>query len=206
MAVKSNNPDEKESSNQEVEIEYVMPKKRESGSAADKPVKEKTVHEDPDRRKKDAEIKRLKKECKELKESHLRELAEKENLRKRLEKEKSDFYQYALSEFLTELLSVLDNFQRALDTPQDGDGKNFQEGVRMISRQLMDVIAKQGVKPIEIKNNAFDPQFHQALETEESDDVTTPEIAQELQRGYTLHERLLRPSLVKVRIPKKVNA
>lgn len=203
MEEKKQNKDKDQSSNSEVEIEYITPKKREKESEA--APKEKTVHPEEGIRKKDTEIRKLKKECKELKESYLRELAEKENLRKRLEKEKTDFYQYALSECLTELLSVLDNFERALESPQEGDERNFQEGVRMIYRQLQDVISKQGVKPIDIKEGVFDPQFQQALLTEESEDVSEVEVAEELQRGYTLHERLLRPALVKVRVPKKVN-
>jgi len=203
MAEKSQNQDEKQPANPDVEIEYITPKKRETKPKAEAAAKEKPVHRDSELKKKDTEIKQLKKEYKELKDTYLRELADKENLRKRLDKEKTDFYQYALSECLTELLSVLDNFERALGSPHEGGESNFQEGIRMIYRQLLDVISKQGVKPIEIKDAVFDPQFHQALLTEESDEVAEAEIAQELQRGYTLHERLLRPSLVKVRVPKK---
>ena len=203
MAEKNQKKDKDQSSNPEVEIEYITPKKRETKSEA--APEEKDVRSEAGLRKKDTEIRKLKKEYKELKETYLRELAEKENLRKRLEKEKSEFYQYALSDCLTELLSVVDNFERALDSSQEGDEPNLQEGLRMIYRQLQDVISKQGVKPIEIKDGVFDPQFQQALLTEESEDVSAVEVAEELQRGYTLHERLLRPALVKVRVPKKVN-
>jgi molecular chaperone GrpE len=73
----------------------------------------------------------------------------------------------------------------------------------MIYKQYKDLLMKQGVKPIEIKEKKFDPHLHQAFMTEESEDVEEPEVAEELQKGYTLHNRLLRPALVKVVVPKK---
>jgi len=126
-----------------------------------------------------------------------------ENLRKRLEREKDEFYQYALSELLIELFDVLDNLERALETQSKGNGKSFREGIEMIYKQYQDLLMKQGVKPIEIKEKKFDPHLHQAFMTEESEDVEEPEVAEELQKGYTLHNRLLRPALVKVLVPKK---
>lgn len=154
-------------------------------------------------KKKESEIKALKKENDELKDRYLRALAEMENLRKRLEKERTEFQQYALSDFLMELLGTLDNFERALVSRDQSDGKSFQEGVEMIYRQLLDMLKKKGISPIEIKEKEFDPNVHQAVLTEESEDVEEPEVAEELQRGYRLHGRLLRPALVKVLIPKK---
>jgi molecular chaperone GrpE len=151
----------------------------------------------------ESEIKLLKAENKTLKEEFLRKVADMENLRKRLEREKSEFYQYALSELLKELFDVLDNFERALETQNKGNGKSFREGIEMIYKQYQDLLMKQGVEPIEIKEKKFDPRFHQAFITEESEDVAEPEVVEELQKGYTLHNRLLRPALVKVAIPKK---
>ena len=151
----------------------------------------------------ESEIKLLKKENEELKEEYLRKIAEMENLRKRLDREKSDFYQYALSEFLKELFVVLDNFERALESQNEGNGKNFREGIEMIYKQYLDLLMKQGVTPIEIKEKKFDPYLQQAFITEESEDVEEPVVIEELQKGYTLHNRLLRPALVKVIVPKK---
>lgn len=153
--------------------------------------------------KRESEIKLLKTENKTLKEEYLRKIAEMENLRKRLEREKGEFYQYALSELLKELFDVLDNFERALETQSKGNGKTFREGIEMIYKQYQDLLMKQGVKPIEIKEKKFDPHLHQAFMTEESEDVEEPEVVEELQKGYTLHNRLLRPALVKVAVPKK---
>jgi len=181
-----------------IEIEYIVNKKKQ--------IKDK--HDDIKTyriklRKKEKEIKNLRKENAELKEEYLRQLAEKDNLRKRLEREKNEFYQYALSEFLSDLIVVLDNFERALETEDQNDSKSYQEGIKMIYKQYQDVLMKQGVTYIDTKDKKFDPKLHQAFVTEESEDVEEIQISEELQRGYTLHGRLLRPSLVKVIIPKK---
>jgi molecular chaperone GrpE len=156
--------------------------------------------------KKEAEIKALRHERDELKDKYLRALAEMENLRKRAEREKSEFYQFSLAEVLKDLLGVMDSFERALRTEDQADGKIFQEGVRMIHRQLLDTLARRGVTPIlEVVGSRFDPSLHQALSTEEADDVEEPVVSEELQRGYRLHDRLLRPALVKVKVPRRAS-
>ena len=155
-------------------------------------------------KKKEAELKHLKKELDDLKEAHLRRLADMENLRKRFEREKTEFQQYALSDVLLELLAIGDNFERALQSdPSDADGKTFREGVELILRMFQSLLAKHGVRPIVLENRAFDPNFHHAMMVEESDKVEEPTVAEELQKGYMLHDRLLRPTLVKVLVPKK---
>ncbi len=155
-------------------------------------------------KKKDAELKHLKKERDDLKDQYLRKLAEIENLRKRFEREKSEHYQFALSEMILELLAVKDNLERALQSrAAETDGKTFREGVELIDRMFHNLLAKNGVQPIEIKDRRFDPAFHHAMTTEESGTVEEPEVLEELQKGYLRHGRLLRPSLVKVAVPKK---
>ena len=161
-------------------------------------------------KKKEEEIKELKKELEDLnkekeeyKTEYLRQLADKENLRKRLEREKTEFYQHALSEALVDFLSVLDNFERALQSEDLGEQKSFREGVEMIYKQFLSELAKQGVQPIDLSDKKFDPRFHQAFATQESSDVEEAEVGEEFQRGYTLNGRLLRPALVKVIVPKK---
>lgn len=156
-------------------------------------------------KKKDLEIKALRQENEELKDKYLRSLAEMENLRKRLERERQEFQKFALSEFLRELLIVLDNFERALKSEDQADGKSFREGVEMIYRQYLDLLKKKGVRPIEVESRKFDPNIHQAVLSEEADDVTEPEIGEILQPGYWLEDRLLRPAMVKVRVPTKKN-
>jgi molecular chaperone GrpE len=155
-------------------------------------------------KKKEAEIKHLKKELDELKDATLRKMADLENMRKRFEREKQEFQQYALNGLLLELLSISDNFERALQSaPSDADGKTFREGVELILRMFQNLLAKNGVRPIVLEGRAFDPNFHHAMIVEESDKIEEPEIEEELQKGYMHHDRLLRPALVKVLVPKK---
>jgi molecular chaperone GrpE len=188
---------EKESA-EKIEIEYITEQK--------KPTKKrKSPTKAPSTKKYDEEIKKLKEEIQELKQDYMRQIADKENLRKRLEREKSEYYQYALSEFFGELIVVLDNFERSLKSDDQKNLDKFQEGIEMIYKQLLDLLNKYGVKPIEIKDKTFNPHLHQAFMTEESEDIDNPQIGEEFQRGYTLNERLLRPSLVKVMLPKKEN-
>jgi molecular chaperone GrpE len=157
-------------------------------------------------KKKDAEIKGLRKELDEFKDQYLRKLADMENLRKRLEKEKNDYLQFALGDILLEFLEIQDNFERALQLPaEDGGGKTFRDGVELICRMGANLLSRKGVQPIEIKDGVFDPTLHHAVATEESDSVTEPRVAEVLKKGYTLHNRLLRPTLVKVLVPKKAS-
>lgn len=188
---------EKESA-EKIEIVYITEQKKTQK-------KRRTPAKAPATKKYDAEIKNLKEEIQNLKQDYLRQIADKDNLRKRLERDKSEYYQYALSEFFGELLLVLDNFERSFKSDDQKSLKIFQEGVKMIYKQLLDLLNKYGVKPIEIKDKTFNPHLHQAFMTEESEDIEEPQVSEEFQRGYTLNERLLRPSLVKVVLPKKEN-
>jgi len=154
-------------------------------------------------RKRDSELKLLKKEKDELKDKDLRLLAEMENMRKRLEREKSEYFQFALGDLMRELLAVLDNLGRALEAKDETDGKTLRNGIELIHKQLLDLLLKNGVSRLDVLNCKFDPASHQALMTEESEEVEEPMVVEELQKGYLLHNRLLRPSLVKVRVPKR---
>ncbi len=155
-------------------------------------------------KQKEEEISRLKETVEELRDKFLRAVAEAENVRKRAEREKEEFYQYALTEIFRDLLPVVDNFERALKSAGDeANGKTFREGVELIYRMMLNLLKKYGVRPIEIQDRKFDPNLHHALASEESSEVTEPEIKEELQKGYLIHNRLLRPSMVKVLIPKK---
>ncbi|MGA2531993.1 MAG: nucleotide exchange factor GrpE, partial [Candidatus Aminicenantales bacterium] len=155
-------------------------------------------------KKREAEVKHLKKEIEELKDQYVRKLADLENLRKRIEREKADYFQYALSEVLLEFLGIIDNFQRALQASAgEADGKTFRDGIDLIYRMSQSLLFKRGVQPIEIKDGVFDPTLHHAMAMEESEEVKEPRVTEELQKGYMLHNRLLRPALVKVVVPSK---
>jgi molecular chaperone GrpE len=185
----------------EVEVEYITENKKDLKEDEEK--RDQTKSLKSRLKKKEAELKLLKKKVEELKDDYLRKLAEMENLRKRLDREKNEYYQYALSDQFREILDVLDNFERALEKKNQREEESLREGVEMIYKQLKGYLIRQGVKPIEIEDKKFNPHLHQAFLTEESDQISDPQVAEELQKGYMIHDRLLRPSLVKVLIPKK---
>lgn len=190
----------------DVEIEFLSDPAREGKkktqvmaakkAAADKALRAKL-------KKRDEEVKKLRREAEDLKGDFLRLAAEKDNLRKRLEREKSEYFQFALSEVLKEFLMVLDNFERALESENREDRDSLREGIELIYKQYQDLLKKQGVQPIVCEDAAFDPRIQQAFMTEESDEVDEPTVGEEFQKGYMHHERLLRPALVKVLLPRK---
>ena len=193
----------------ENEIEYITEEEKKSKkSEPETETKEKGLE-----KKKEISLSEIKKhkekikdyeiENEKLKEQYLREAAEKDNLRKRTEKEKNEFYQYALSELFRELISILDNFDRALEKKEEGDKKHFREGIELIHKQLENLLKTNGIRPIELEGKKFDPRFHEALMSEESEEVKEPTISEVVQKGYMIHQRLLRPTLVKVKVPKK---
>lgn len=129
---------------------------------------------------------------------YVRTLADFENFRKRTEREKQDFRRYAVSDVLRDILPVLDNFDRALDHAEEGD--DFHKGVLLIYKQLFDVLERHGLKPIDESNVHFDPNIHEAVVREENDSVPSHTVVAVLQKGYFLHDRLIRPALVKVAV------
>ncbi len=140
----------------------------------------------------------LREENEQLKNRVLRTLADFENFRKRTDREKADFYRYAVANLMKEILPVLDNFDRSLDHAEEGD--DFHKGVLLIYKQLFDVLRKNGLTPIEESGVRFDPNIHEAVVREEDDSVPSHTVVAVLQKGYFLHDRLLRPALVKVAV------
>ncbi len=142
----------------------------------------------------------VQKDLETLKDRHLRKLAEFENLRKRSEREKSEYYRQALASFLGDFLDIADNFQRALDHARPEELNNdFGQGVELIHQQFAELWKRYGLKEVDT-TGAFDPNVHQAVDTEESDAVAPQTILQVLQKGYMLQDRLVRPALVKVAV------
>ena len=137
-------------------------------------------------------------EADEFKDRYMRTLADFENYRKRADREKSDFYKYALQGVLKELLPILDNFDRALEHAEEGD--DFHKGVLLIYKQLLDVLRKNGVKPIDEAGVKFDPNIHEGVIREDDASVPSQTVTAVLQKGYFLHDRLLRPAMVKVAV------
>jgi molecular chaperone GrpE len=120
-----------------------------------------------------------------------------ENQRKRLAKEQADYREYALADAIKELLPIVDSFDRAIKH-EGGEDKDFRSGVELINRQLHDVLAKLGVRPIPAQGEPFDPHLHQAVQMVDTDEVADNHVLDELQRGYKLKDRLLRPAMVRV--------
>ena len=143
------------------------------------------------------EIVELRKERDGLHDRLLRQAAEFDNYRKRIDRERKDIAQYASAEFLQELLPIVDDFERALLTDTPG-AESYREGLEIIHRALMDMLRKRGVTPIDAVGTDFDPQVHQAVSYEDDPARRDGEVTEEFRRGYRLGDRLLRPAMVKV--------
>ena len=128
---------------------------------------------------------------------YVRLMADFQNQKKRFEKEKADIYQFANEDIVKSLLEVIDNFERALDASQD-DGSKFREGMEMIFKQLMGALEKAGVSEIKALGEEFDPNFHNAVMMEETDEYESNKVSGVMQKGYTLNSKVIRPSMVKV--------
>lgn len=148
------------------------------------------------------ELESLKKEHDELYDRLLRKQAEFDNYKKRVDREKAEYVQFASSELMKELLNTLDSFELALRNAQtaDASGEKTLRGFELIYKQLHDALARFGLKPIEAKGRKFDPNYHQAVSTQTSPDVEDNTVIEEMRKGYTLNGRLLRPAMVSVSV------
>ena len=145
----------------------------------------------------------LEKEIETLKEEKIRLLAEMENLRKRFEREKVETIKFGSINLARDILSPGDNLERALDAlPEDENHpesiKNLIDGLKMVLKEYKSTLEKHGVKKIETINQKFDHNFHQAMMEVENNDVEEGTVVQEVQSGYTMHDRLLRAAMVGV--------
>lgn len=152
----------------------------------------------------EAEVKRLSGERHDLMDKLARRSADFDNFRKRTERERSEIYNRSLGEVVRRLLPVLDNLQRALDAErlvevkESEEFRHFLHGVELINRQLGGVLESLGVEAVPTVGERFDPHVHEAVATEETDAAEPDTITQEMQRGYRLGDKLLRPAMVKV--------
>jgi molecular chaperone GrpE len=146
-------------------------------------------------------LKALQQNLEELKDRHLRKLAEFDNMRKRAEREKNEYFRHALASFLIDLFPIADSFDRALAHAAGGEREgDLGQGVAMIRRQFDDLFRKYGVTDVDT-SGFFDPNVHEAVATEPTSDVPKDTIVEVLRRGYFLNDKLLRPALVKVAVP-----
>lgn len=147
-------------------------------------------------------------EIKDLKDKYLRALADMDNFRKRVEREKAELFNYGLTNFLKELLPIMDTLESAVTEAQKS-GNNREaivEGIKLILSKFQSTLKKHGVTEIEALNKPFDPAYHEALAQTERADVEPMTVVEELEKGYILKGRILRPSKVIVAVaPREKN-
>lgn len=129
-----------------------------------------------------------------------------ENYKRRTRQELADRTQFANEELVGKLLPILDNFRRALDHAPQGVDRNWFDGIKLIARQFEDVLQGQGLSQIPAVGEKFDPSQHEAIAREETDEHEEGTVVEELQPGYRLHNRVLRPTLVKVAHPRALKS
>lgn len=134
----------------------------------------------------------------ELQDLFLRRQAEFENYRRRVDREKSEFVQYASSEAVNAMLPVLDDFERALK--QEAADRDYQRGMELIYQRFLDALKKLGLEPIDSVGQPFDPYLHQAIERVETGEAPDQTVLEEFQRGYNFKGRPLRPAMVRVAV------
>jgi molecular chaperone GrpE len=145
----------------------------------------------------DSELETLKAERATLLDRLARLQAEFENARKRAAREQQEFREYAVADAIKALLPILDSFERALQSGSQ-ETSEFHSGIELIYKQLLDTLSKLGVSRVPAKGEQFDPHVHQAIEMVDTNQAPDHQVLEELQHGYKLKERLLRPAMVKV--------
>lgn len=175
-------------------------KEAEAAQTEDAPVKEESSEKkDKKKDKENKKIKELEEKIKELEDMRLRQMAEFQNFRNRTDKEKSQMFDMGAKNVIEKMLPVVDNFERGLNAiPEEEKNSSFAEGMAKIYKQLMTELDNLGVKPIEAKGKEFDPNLHNAVMQVESEELESGIVAEELQKGYTFHDSVVRHSMVSV--------
>lgn len=148
-----------------------------------------------------AKIEQLEAEAQDAQNRYLRLAADFDNYKKRARQEQADVVRQANAELIGRLLPVVDNFHRIVDTVSEGVDEAWLKGVKLTLQQLDELLTSQGVQPIEAVGQPFDPTLHEAIGHEESDEHPEDTVVSEVRRGYRLHDRVVRPALVRVARP-----
>jgi len=150
-----------------------------------------------------ARVKELEEENSTLKDQYLRKQADFENFRKRMTREKEDAVAYANKQLLLDLVTIIDDFERAIKSAEESkDFDGFHDGVAMIEKQFTGMLERKwGLKRFDSEGEEFDPQRHEAVTTEEVAEHEQSTVLEDYQKGYFLHDRVLRPAKVKVSLP-----
>ena len=181
-------------------IKSEEPPREKNETQKSKKEKKKTSSKKDACKKEKSELDALKEELDAEKDRVLRLSAEFENYKKRSSKEMSDFKKFANESLFRQLLTVVDNIERAISSSKDGepDVATLLAGVEMTHKEILKFLTTFNVKPVEAQGKAFDPAFHQAVTQQESEDHPENTVMAELQKGYLFHDRLIRPSMVVV--------
>jgi len=147
----------------------------------------------------DTVVAELQAELADLRDRSIRTLADFENYRRRSDREREDLRKFAAGDVLRDVLPVVDNLQRALAA--GGSVEDLKVGVELTLKHFIDLLRQRGVVEVQAMGAPFDPAVHEAVARVDDASVTTPTVVDELQRGYTLHGKLLRPALVRVAMP-----
>ena len=186
--------------NENISNEDLAEEKTEAAEAEEVKAEEKT--EEPGKKSKkgkaDKKLEALENEKAELEDRVKRQMAEFENFRKRTEKEKSQMFEMGAKSVIEKVLPVIDNFERGLASIGEDQRGPVYDGMNMIYKQLMDEMDKIGVKPIEALGQEFNPDLHNAVMQVESEEFEEGIVAQELQKGYTYKDNVVRHSMVAV--------
>ena len=175
---------------QELDLEHELPASDEQDESA-------SLGRQTDAAVADSELQKLKSERDTLLDRLARLQAEFENSRKRVAREQQEFRDFATADAIKALLPALDSFERALQSPST-QLNEFRNGIELIYKQLQDALNKLGVRPVPAKGERFDPHVHEAIEMVDTTEVPDHQVMDELQRGYKLKDRLLRPAMVRV--------
>lgn len=201
-----NNTEEEVNSEENVETQNVDNSQDSVENTDNSEVKEDHLQEDSqeevqaeDVDPKDEKIQELEKLANDNEEKYLRLYAEFENYKRRIQNENQINKTYQAQGVLTDILPSIDNIERALQIEGDDESfKSLQKGVRMVHESLLRALKDNGLEEIEAEGQEFDPNLHQAVVQDDNPDFKSGEITQELQKGYKLKDRVLRPSMVKV--------
>ncbi len=146
------------------------------------------------------ELEKAKEDAAQHYDGYVRVLADMENVRKRSQRDKEDALKFGMEGFFRDILPVLDSLEKAIISDSRSI-EDFHSGMKLVQRQLIDLLERNGLSPVDSADKKFDPAFHQAIARVESQDVAHEEIHEEYAKGYLLHGRLLRPAMVSVRVP-----
>lgn len=191
-----------EKNSKEIKDEVEIQKELEENQDDEEPVNEETDEAAPEMTP-EQKVEALQQELSDIRDQYLRKQADFENFRKRMFREKEDAIKFANSSLILDLIPIIDDFERAIKSGEGSkDFTSFHQGIELIEKQFIGMLERKwGLKRFSSGGEDFDPEKHQALLMEESEEVDKPTVIEDYQKGYMLHDRVLRHAKVKVHMP-----